>query len=167
MGGLRIAPNAEVGRCPEALKPDFKSGFPASNLPDGGMVTGQVDGEDVILARQGDEFFAVGAYLHALSRTACRRLGGGRHGALSVAPRLFQPANRRGAARSGARSDCLLARRKGGRHGLRSGEARSSRRRTRRESGESGQGATAPLRRDRGRRRGGARGGRHAPSRGL
>ncbi len=46
----------------QALKPDFKSGFPASDVPDGGMVTGQVDGEDVILTRQGEEFYAVGAH---------------------------------------------------------------------------------------------------------
>ena len=46
----------------DTSKPDFKNGFPADNLPDGGMVAGQVDGEDVILARRGDEFFAVGAF---------------------------------------------------------------------------------------------------------
>src|SRR5580704_3516429 len=47
---------------PEAAKPDFKSGFPVKHVPIGGMVTGQVDGEDVILTRQGKEFFAVGAH---------------------------------------------------------------------------------------------------------
>jgi NADPH-dependent 2,4-dienoyl-CoA reductase/sulfur reductase-like enzyme/nitrite reductase/ring-hydroxylating ferredoxin subunit len=46
----------------DTSKPDFKNGFPADNLPDGGMVAGQVDGEDVILARRGDEVFAVGAF---------------------------------------------------------------------------------------------------------
>ena len=46
----------------DTSKPDFKIGFPAGNFPDGGMVAGQVDGEDVILARRGDEFFAVGAF---------------------------------------------------------------------------------------------------------
>ena len=46
----------------ETSKPDFKKGFPVGNLSDGGMVAGQVDGEDVILARRGDEFFAVGAF---------------------------------------------------------------------------------------------------------
>jgi NADPH-dependent 2,4-dienoyl-CoA reductase/sulfur reductase-like enzyme len=43
-------------------KPDFKNGLPADHLLDGSMVAGQVDGEDVILARRGDEFFAVGAF---------------------------------------------------------------------------------------------------------
>jgi len=46
----------------DTSKPDFKIGFPADNLPDGGVVAGQVDGEDVILARRDDEFFAVGAF---------------------------------------------------------------------------------------------------------
>ena len=46
----------------QVAKPDFRNGFPVSNLPDGGMVLGQVDGEDVILARRGDQFYAVGAY---------------------------------------------------------------------------------------------------------
>jgi NADPH-dependent 2,4-dienoyl-CoA reductase/sulfur reductase-like enzyme/nitrite reductase/ring-hydroxylating ferredoxin subunit len=44
-----------------SAKPDLKTGFPVDNLPDGGMILGQADGEDVILARRGDELFAVGA----------------------------------------------------------------------------------------------------------
>ena len=44
-----------------SAKPDLKAGFPVDNLPDGGMILGQADGEDVVLARRGDEFFAVGA----------------------------------------------------------------------------------------------------------
>jgi len=43
-------------------KPDLAKGIPLDHLPDGGMVGGQVDSEDVILARRGGEFFAVGAY---------------------------------------------------------------------------------------------------------
>jgi thioredoxin reductase/nitrite reductase/ring-hydroxylating ferredoxin subunit len=46
----------------DAKKPDFKDGFPAQKIPDGGMVSGQFNGEDVILARRGDEFFALGAF---------------------------------------------------------------------------------------------------------
>jgi NADPH-dependent 2,4-dienoyl-CoA reductase/sulfur reductase-like enzyme/nitrite reductase/ring-hydroxylating ferredoxin subunit len=42
-------------------KPDFRNGFPMGDLPDGGMVLGQADGEDVILARRGSELFAIGA----------------------------------------------------------------------------------------------------------
>jgi apoptosis-inducing factor 3 len=42
-------------------KPDFRNGFPAQGVPENGIVLGQVEGEDVILARRGQEFFAVGA----------------------------------------------------------------------------------------------------------
>src|ERR1700680_392354 len=44
-----------------APKPAFRNGFSVRDLPDGGMVLGQVDAEDVILVRRGGEFFAVGA----------------------------------------------------------------------------------------------------------
>src|SRR5947207_10862739 len=47
---------------PDFPKPDFKDGFPLNKLSDGGMVAGQLDGEDILLARRGDEFFAVGAF---------------------------------------------------------------------------------------------------------
>jgi apoptosis-inducing factor 3 len=46
----------------EASKPDFKNGFAENDVPMGGMVAGQVDGEDVVLARGDSEFFAVGAH---------------------------------------------------------------------------------------------------------
>jgi len=45
----------------EAEKPDFKNGFSIRDLADGAMALGQVEGEDVVLACFGDEFFAVGA----------------------------------------------------------------------------------------------------------
>jgi apoptosis-inducing factor 3 len=38
---------------------DFKSGLALSEIPDGGMIAGTVDGEAVLLARRGDEIFAV------------------------------------------------------------------------------------------------------------
>src|SRR5208282_4464082 len=41
--------------------PDFGNGFPVDRLPDGGMIQGKINGEDMILARTGGEFFAVGA----------------------------------------------------------------------------------------------------------
>src|SRR6202051_4085122 len=44
-----------------APKPDFRNGFSVRDLPDGGIVLGQVDADDVILVRRGGEFFAVGA----------------------------------------------------------------------------------------------------------
>ncbi len=40
-------------------KPDFRDGFPVHDVPDGGMVLGQVDAEDVILVRRGAELFAL------------------------------------------------------------------------------------------------------------
>jgi NADPH-dependent 2,4-dienoyl-CoA reductase/sulfur reductase-like enzyme/nitrite reductase/ring-hydroxylating ferredoxin subunit len=41
--------------------PDFTKGFPVDDLQDGRMIQGRVGDDDVILARHGDEFFAVGA----------------------------------------------------------------------------------------------------------
>src|SRR5208282_4214461 len=45
----------------EAKKRDFRDGFFVRDLADGTMILGQVDGEDVILVRRGDEILAVGA----------------------------------------------------------------------------------------------------------
>jgi NADPH-dependent 2,4-dienoyl-CoA reductase/sulfur reductase-like enzyme/nitrite reductase/ring-hydroxylating ferredoxin subunit len=45
----------------DSAKPDLKAGFPFDKLEDGGMILGQVDGEDVILVRRSDKLFAVGA----------------------------------------------------------------------------------------------------------
>jgi NADPH-dependent 2,4-dienoyl-CoA reductase/sulfur reductase-like enzyme/nitrite reductase/ring-hydroxylating ferredoxin subunit len=42
--------------------PDFGNGVPIGQIPDGAMTEGKVGGEDVIIARRGDEFFAVGAH---------------------------------------------------------------------------------------------------------
>jgi 3-phenylpropionate/trans-cinnamate dioxygenase ferredoxin reductase subunit len=41
--------------------PDFTHGFPFDRLTDGGMVTGRIGEDEVVLARRGDELFAVGA----------------------------------------------------------------------------------------------------------
>jgi apoptosis-inducing factor 3 len=41
--------------------PDFAKGFAVEDLQNGGMIQGSVGGEDVILARLADQFFAVGA----------------------------------------------------------------------------------------------------------
>ena len=41
---------------------DFTNGFPLDGLPEGEMVLGQSDGEDVLLVRRGTEFFAIGAH---------------------------------------------------------------------------------------------------------
>src|SRR3954454_22663635 len=47
---------------PETNKPDFRNGFPISDFTDRSMISGKVDGEELILGRRGDEFFAVGAH---------------------------------------------------------------------------------------------------------
>ena len=41
--------------------PDLERGIPADDLPDGRMLAGHVGEEAVLLARRGDEFFAIGA----------------------------------------------------------------------------------------------------------
>jgi len=46
----------------EASRPDLGKGIVISALPDGGMLLGHVAGEDVLLARAGDDLFAVGAH---------------------------------------------------------------------------------------------------------
>jgi nitrite reductase/ring-hydroxylating ferredoxin subunit len=48
---------------PTELKgPDLAAGIPEGDLADGAMMEGHAHGESVLLARQGDEVFAVGAY---------------------------------------------------------------------------------------------------------
>lgn len=41
--------------------PDLQAGIPESTLPDGGMLAGHVGGEAVLIARRGNELFAIGA----------------------------------------------------------------------------------------------------------
>lgn len=43
-------------------RPDFSAGFPVHELADGGMLQGTAGGEEVLLARRGDAFFAVSAH---------------------------------------------------------------------------------------------------------
>lgn len=50
-----------MSEAPKANKPDFRNGFPIRDLRDGSMIPGQVDGAELVLARRGDEFFAMGA----------------------------------------------------------------------------------------------------------
>jgi len=45
----------------ELKGPDLASGIPAGDLADGAMLIGHADGEAVLLARQGEEIFAIGA----------------------------------------------------------------------------------------------------------
>src|SRR5215471_19211265 len=46
----------------EPQKTDFRNGFPVRDLRDGAMVSGHVDGEEVMVTRRAEEFFAVGAH---------------------------------------------------------------------------------------------------------
>jgi NADPH-dependent 2,4-dienoyl-CoA reductase/sulfur reductase-like enzyme/nitrite reductase/ring-hydroxylating ferredoxin subunit len=46
----------------DATPPDFRRGISVRDLQDGGMVVGRVDADEVLLARTGDKFFAVGAH---------------------------------------------------------------------------------------------------------
>src|SRR5438093_13320749 len=45
-----------------ASRPDLSKGITIDTLPVGGMLAGRVGDEDVLLARTGDELFAVGAH---------------------------------------------------------------------------------------------------------
>jgi len=49
------------GEHTELSGPDFVRGVPLTQVPDGGMLAGHAHGKPVLLARQGDELFAVGA----------------------------------------------------------------------------------------------------------
>src|SRR6266550_8775989 len=51
-----------MAETPETNKPDFRNGFPIRDLGDGSMISGEADGEELVLTRRGDEFFAVGAH---------------------------------------------------------------------------------------------------------
>ena len=46
----------------EQPKADLSRGVDVADLPDGGMISGQVNGEDAVLVRSGDDLFAVGAH---------------------------------------------------------------------------------------------------------
>src|SRR6185437_13555871 len=46
----------------DSEKPDLKNGIPIASIPEGGKLVGTVDGEEVLLIRIRNQFFAVGAY---------------------------------------------------------------------------------------------------------
>ncbi len=46
----------------EQTRPDLGAGYPRGDIADGGMVHGTVGDDEVMLARRGDEFFAVSAW---------------------------------------------------------------------------------------------------------
>ena len=51
-----------MAEIPETKTIDFKNGFPIRDFGNRSMISGQADGEEVVLARRGDEFFAIGAH---------------------------------------------------------------------------------------------------------
>src|SRR5437588_7627670 len=51
-----------MAETPETNKPDFGNGFSIRDLSDGCMISGQADGEELVLVRRGDEFFAIGGH---------------------------------------------------------------------------------------------------------
>jgi len=99
--------------------PDLAQGVPVDRLPDGRMPAGHVGAEAVLLVQRGDDFFAVGA--------TCTHYGGGaggrRHRAVSLASRLFQPQDRRSAARSRIQPVSMLENRAARRQNLRAGHS--------------------------------------------
>jgi len=50
-----------MAETPETNKADFRNGFPIRDLRDGSMISGQADGEELVLGHRGGEFFAIGA----------------------------------------------------------------------------------------------------------
>jgi hypothetical protein len=89
----------------DSPKPDFRNGFPIRDLPDGGMALGQVDREDVVLVRRGDEFFAVGAHCTHYHGPLIRRFDCWRNIAVPLASCMFQSSPRRSLARTRAGSN--------------------------------------------------------------
>ena len=51
-----------MAETPETNKPDFRNGFPIRDLSDGSMISGQADGEGVVLTRRGEDIFAIAAH---------------------------------------------------------------------------------------------------------
>ena len=75
---------------PDELKgPDFEHGYEAFKLSEGKMLLGHAFGEAILVARRGDDFFAIGATCPHLWRAAGGRSDGGLYRALSLAPCPF------------------------------------------------------------------------------
>ena len=78
-----------MAETPKTNKPDFRNGFPIRDLRDGSMISGQADGEELVLARRGDEVFAISAHCTHYGGPLAEGSNRRRHRALSLAPRLF------------------------------------------------------------------------------
>ncbi len=91
-------------------KPDFTAGVRLADLQDGMPLAGRAGEDDVIVVRRGEDVFAVGAHCTHYHGPLADGLGRRRHGPLSVASRLLQPADRRSRARTCPGSDRVLSR---------------------------------------------------------
>ncbi len=74
--------------------PDFEKGCETEKVREGEMLLGHAFGEPVLVARRGEELFAIARNVHALWRTAGERFDGRLHGALSLASCAFRFAHR-------------------------------------------------------------------------
>ena len=102
----------------DSEKPDFKNGVLLNSIPDGGMVSGQVDGEEILLARRGAEVFATAAHCTHYHGPLAEGLMRGTRCAVpgTTLVSACEPAK---PPRSGARSHSVLESRAGGRKGFR------------------------------------------------
>ena len=82
--------------------PDLTQGISQDQVADGGRLAGQVAGEGVLLARRGDEWFAIGAACSHYSRAASR---GARSSARRSAAPGTTPASASGPENRSARRD--------------------------------------------------------------
>src|SRR5262245_16632722 len=95
--------------------PDLTHGVPIGDVADGGMVGGHVGDDAVLLARRGEELFAIGA--------TCSHYGGPLAEGLIVGDTVrcpvLQPAYRRGGRSARFQPDAVLARGKAQWYGVR------------------------------------------------
>ena len=102
---------------PQPSGPDLGQGIALDELAAGVPVFGHVGDQAALLVRLGGDVLAVAATCTHYGGPLAEGLRRRRHGALPVAPRLLQPAHRRGAARAGAGPARVLAGRAARRHG--------------------------------------------------
>ena len=109
--------------------PDLAAGVAADDVKAGAPLLGHANGEAVLLARVGNEYFAIGATCTHYGGPLAEGVIDRRHRALPLAPRLLQPAHRRGTARARALTRRVLSRRAPRRSSRRRGQggARSAR----------------------------------------
>ena len=81
--------------------PDLSNGLDLAQLADGAMLLGHVGPEAVLLARRGEEVFAIGATCTHYGGPLSEGLLVGGYCSVPVASRLLQPAHRRGDSATG------------------------------------------------------------------